>query len=219
MRARVNSNQELSWAVILVAQYKGLDAAWTNAEGEKLCLEDLVRYETDASVEKAPCGGTHRLFGLTWVYHLHRQHGGKAEGVWKDVADKTVKYRDLARKYQNPDGSFSSNHFREPGSSSDPQVRISTSGHMLEWLALALSEDELKQKWVRDAAGAVAGMILELQDQPIDGGALYHAIHGLQIYYARVYGRTKLIPPELLYPQPGDRPPLSLAPARAVKLP
>jgi hypothetical protein len=219
MRARINASQELSWAIILVAQYKGLDVVWTNAYGERLRLEDLVRYESDASVEQAPCGGTHRLFGLTWVYHMHRQRGGKAEGVWKDIADKTAKYRDLARKYQNPDGAFSTAHFRGPGNAADKQARISTSGHILEWLALALSDEELKQQWVEDGANAVALMILDLQDAPIDGGALYHAVHGLLIYHARMYGRHTVAPPELLYPQPGDRPPLSLAPSEhAVKL-
>jgi hypothetical protein len=55
MRARVNSNQELSWAVIVVAQYFGTDATWVNGSGEKLTCEDLVRYEVDASVNEATC--------------------------------------------------------------------------------------------------------------------------------------------------------------------
>jgi hypothetical protein len=220
MVARVNANQELSWAILLIAQYKGLDAAWVNGRGERLTLEDLVRYEADASVEQAPCGGTHRLFGLTWVYHMHLQRGGKKDGVWQGIADRTAKYRDLARKYQNPDGAFSTAYFRGPGNAADKQGRISTTGHILEWLALALTDEELREQWVQDAANALALMILELQDMPIDGGALYHAVHGLQIYHARVYGRHALAPPELLYPQPGDRPPLSLAPPRtAAKLP
>jgi hypothetical protein len=220
MRARLNANQELSWAILLIAQYKGLDASWTNTEGEALRLEDLVRYEADASVEQAPCGGTHRLFGLSWVYHMHLQQGGKTEGVWKDIADKTAKYRDRARKYQNADGSFSTKYFDGPEKSPNKQAQISTSGHILEWLALALTDQELRQQWVQDAANAVSLMILDLQDQSIDGGALYHAVHGLQIYHARAFGRSSFVPPELLYPQPSDRPPLSLAPpARAAKLP
>jgi hypothetical protein len=219
MRASPRRHQELSWASMLIALYKGLDHHWVNQFGERLGVEDLLRFEVDASVEQAPCGGTHRLFGLTWLLHMHLQRGGKLEGVWKDVADKTARYKDLARKLQNGDGSFSTNWFQGPANASDVSARISTSGHTLEWLALALDEKEIRKDWVESAANAVALMILELQDAPIDGGAVYHAVHGLQLYHARVYDRS-MEPPQLLYPQPGDRPPLSLAPtAKAAHLP
>jgi hypothetical protein len=204
MRARVTEKQELSWAVIIVSQYLGTGASWVNGSGEKLRLEDLIRYELDASVEEAACGGTHRLFGLSWAYHLHLREGGKAEGVWKEVADKTVKYRDLARKHQNPDGCFSTNFFRGPGSAADKMLRINTTGHILEWLALALPDTELKEQWVEDAASALSLIILELQDQPIDGGSLYHAVHGLLIYCARMKDPSILGIPTSVIPLPPD---------------
>lgn len=203
MRASVTKSQELSWAIALLAQYKGVDMpAWENMYGEELTLEAMLRYELDASVEQAACGGTHRLFGLTWVYHLHVQNGGETVGIWKDIADQTARYRDLAKKYQNADGAFSTNYFQGPGDAASKSARIGTTGHMLEWLALALSDEDVKQEWVERAASALALLILDLQDQPIDGGALYHAVHGLQIYHARVYGRTTFIPKELLIPLP-----------------
>jgi hypothetical protein len=200
MRARVTTNQELSWAILLLGQYLGTDISWTNGFGEKLHFEDLVRHELNASVEQAPCGGTHQLFGLSWVYHLHLQKGGLREGVWQGIADKTVQYRDLARKYQNSDGSFSTDFFRGPGDAADKQLRINTTGHTLEWLALALSDAELKEEWVQRAANALALMILDMQGSPIEGGSLYHAVHGLLLYYARVYDRDTLGPRELLIP-------------------
>jgi hypothetical protein len=199
-------NQELSWAVIVVGQYIGQDVSWTNMFGEKLHYEDMIRYELDASVENAACGGTHRLFGLSWSYHLHRLKGGKAEGVWKEVVEKTAKYRDLAKKYQNPDGAFSTNFFSGPGNSPDKSRRVNSTGHMLEWMALALSDDELKEPWVQEAANALALLILDLEGSPIEGGTIYHATHGLLMYYARVYGDREFLgandpliplPPEL----------------------
>jgi hypothetical protein len=202
MRAQVTSNQELSWTIIVVGQYLGTDVEWTNIHGEKLSFQDMVRYEVDASIEQAACGGTHRLFGLSWVYHLHLQKGGKTVGVWKDLADKTARYRDLARKFQNPDGSFSTDFFRGPGNAPDRQLRINTTGHILEWLALALSEDELRAQWVQDAANALSLMILDLQGSPIESGSLYHATHGLLMYYARVFDRETLGPPELFMQLP-----------------
>jgi hypothetical protein len=190
MRARVTAGQELSWALVVIAQYRGTDARWTNAAGEALCLGDLARYELDQPMEGAACGGTHRLFGLTWAYHLHLRSGGRREGVWKDVAERLELYRQAARRYQNWDGSFSTRYLAGPGDARDAQVRINSTGHVLEWLALTLPDDELRAGWVQDAVGALALMILDGQGAALEGGSLYHAAHGLHLYRTRVFGRT-----------------------------
>jgi hypothetical protein len=70
------------------------------------------------------------------------------------------------------------------------QLRINTTGHVLEWLALALPDDELRAGWVQDAVGALALMILDSGGAAIEGGSLYHAAHGLHIYWTRVFGRS-----------------------------
>jgi hypothetical protein len=202
MRASVTMNQELSWTIVVLGQYLGTDLEWTNEFGEKLRFEDLVRYELDAPIgkEQAACGGTHRLSGLNFVYRLHKKKGGMTEGIWKEIVEKTAKYRDLAKKYQNEDGSFSTDFFDGPANVEDKQRRIYCTGHTLEWLAQALPVSELKEEWMQNAASALSLMILELQGQPIEGGSLYHAVHGLLIYYARVYDRETLGPPELHIP-------------------
>lgn len=194
MRARVTANQELSWTILVVGQYLGTDLAWTNSYGEKLHFEDLVRYEVDAKVEQAACGGTHRLFGLNWVYNLHLREGGKRVGVWKDLAAEQVRYQQRARQYQNPEGSFSTDFFRGPGNAADMQLRMNTTGHILEWLAYSLPEAELRQEWMERAVNRLALMFFEIQDRPMEGGTLYHAVHGLRIYYARVFGGEGLGP-------------------------
>jgi hypothetical protein len=206
-RARVSADQELSWAILIIAQYLGTDVRWTNSSGEKLHFEDVVRYELKQPIDDAACGGTHRLFGLTWAYHLHLKKGGKDIGVWKDVAEKIRTYKKLARKYQNPDGSFSSRYLAGPGSTSDVQVRIGTTGHVLEWLALSLTDEELSEPWVQAAASALCMMILDSSGRPIDGGGLYHAAHGLHIYHARLFGLSSVTDNRLLLPlPPGQKP-------------
>jgi hypothetical protein len=198
-RVRVTSNQELSWAILIVSQYFGTDISWTNEAGENVKFEDVVRYELDQPIDSAACGGTHRLFGLTWAYHLHMRNGGNKTGVWKDVADRIDFYKKQARKFQNPDSAFSTNYVSQPGNVPDIQIRIGSTGHVLEWLALALTKEELSEPWVQEAASALAVMILENQHEPIEGGALYHAVHGLHIYRARVFGTPT---PGLLMPAP-----------------
>ncbi len=211
--ASLLKNQELSWTIIIIAQYmdhldfksksttNGLKAEWTNPNHEKITFDDIVRYELNQPVETAACGGTHRLFGLTWAYHLHLIRGGRTEGVWQDVADKTKKYINLAREYKNPDGTFSTKFFQGKGDEKDKNLRINTTGHILEWLALAMSDEELRQSWVQEAVSALCLQILDLQGAAIDGGGMYHAVHGLLIYYARVFDRS-FCPPELMIPLP-----------------
>jgi hypothetical protein len=92
--------------------------------------------------------------------------------------------------------------FKGPGNAEDKQRRINTTGHTLEWLALALPDDQLQEAWVQNAASALSLMILDLQSDPIEGGSLYHAVHGLLLYYARVYDPKWLGPclPHFPYP-------------------
>jgi hypothetical protein len=200
MRASLTRNQELSWLIVIVSQYYGTDHQWTTTYGESLSLEDVVRYELEQPIDTAACGGTHRLFGMTWAYHLHLSHGGKAVGVWKDVEAKIAEYKKKARQYRNGDGTFSSEYLSKPASTADADRRINTTGHVLEWLALALSDAELKKPWVEDAANALALMVLQHRADPLDGGSLYHATHGLYIYRARVFGKPG--PKGLLIPLP-----------------
>ena len=204
MRAKVTSNQELSWAIVVIGQYLGTDISWTNGDGEKLTYEDVVRYELNQPIESpsVACGGTHRLFGLTWAYYHHLRNGGRTTGIWKDVVEHSRKYEKLAKKFQNPDGSFSTNHFRERGNAPDIKARISTTGHILEWLALSLSDQELREPWVQEAANSLADMFLTVQDQEVEGGAMYHAVHGLILYYARVYDAERLGPNRPFLPLP-----------------
>lgn len=192
MRARTTAKQELGWTIIMVAQYLGTDVEWTNAFGERLHFEDMVRYELNQPMDTAACGGTHRLFGLSWVYHLHLRKGGLTTGIWRDVADFLDQHKETAKRYQNPDGSFSTSFFRSRGDNRDMQLRLNTTGHTLEWLALALTDEELKKPWVQNAVNALALMILEIRDSGMEGGTLYHAVHGLLMYYARVYDRKTL---------------------------
>lgn len=191
MRASVTKAQELSWAVVIVAQYFKTDHKWTNSFGETITCEDIARYELDASIDEAACGGTHRLFGLTWAYHLHLNNGGMKEGVWSDIDKKIAEYKRIAKKHQNPDGSLSTEYFRGPGRDPNIEARISTTGHMVEWLALAMTDAELRAPWMQSAVSALSKQILDMGNDSIDGGALYHAAHGLHIYHSRIFGQPE----------------------------
>jgi hypothetical protein len=209
------NKQELTWAIIVIGQYfpegelyrKNAKneieyIPWKNKEGETLNYEDIVRFEVTEPIsgQGVACGGTHRLFGLSWAYHMHLRRGGKTTGVWDDVVQKVEEHKRLAQKYQNPDGSFSTNWFAGRGEAKGADARIATTGHILEWLALALTDEELRQEWVERAVAAQCLMVLETPvTSPLEGGGLYHATHGLNLYHARRFGgpndpRLALVP-------------------------
>ena len=187
-RASVTRDQELSWAIVIVSKIYGTDYRWTNLYGEKLSLEDVALYEATQPIKEAACGGTHRLYGLTWAYHLHLAGGGKTTGVWRKVAHRLEEYRAKAKKFQNSDGSFSSDCVSGPGWTRNNEKQIASTGHTFEWLCEELPDAELREPWMERAAYALTSMILEKQSYAIDGGALYHATHGLHMYQHRVFG-------------------------------
>jgi hypothetical protein len=198
-RASVTHDQELSWALVIIARHFGTDHRWTNMYGEKLSLEDIALYEATQPIKEAACGGTHRLYGLSWAYHWHLANGGKTTGVWRKVADRLEEYRAKAKKFQNSDGSFSSDYVSGPGWTHSNEKQIASTGHTFEWLCEELSDSELREPWMERAAYALTSMILEKKSYAIDGGSLYHATHGLHMYQHRVFGvpgpRGLTIPP------------------------
>jgi hypothetical protein len=140
MRASVQQKpkQELSWAILVIAHYYGTgNEPWTNMYGEKITYEDIVKFEVNEPIDQAACGGTHRLFGMTWAYYKHLKDGGQTTGAWRDVEAKIEDYKKHAKDLQNPDGSFSTDYFKSKAHIDDPHVRIGTTGHIVEWVARA----------------------------------------------------------------------------------
>jgi hypothetical protein len=46
----------------------------------------------------------------------------------------------------------------------------------------------LRKEWMERAVNQLTLMFLEIQSKSMESGTLYHAAHGLRIYYERVFG-------------------------------
>ena len=106
-----------------------------------------------------------------------------------------------ARRYQNPDGSLSTRYFESPGSSPDLAQNLGSTGHTLEFLALALTDEQLREPWVRNAAVYLCDVFRLTRDVPVECGVLYHAAHGLILYRGRMFGPRSYVPAEPGSPQ------------------
>ncbi|QDT54031.1 hypothetical protein Pan44_20580 [Caulifigura coniformis] len=183
----VNANEEISWTLWFLTHYLEPDAVWTNHNGERWGMEKLVAMQTGQNVTTAPCGGTHGLFALAYARNSYLQKHGKVTGTWLQADQKIQRYIAEASSGMNADGSFSSAFFREPKQhTDDPTDRLKSSGHMLEWLMMAVPQQDLKQNWVRYGVYRVAVDLIQFSNQEIDPGPLYHAVHAITLYRERV---------------------------------
>lgn len=186
-KMEVNDREEVTWNLWAFAYYLDVDESWRNANGDMWSMERLVSTTlAQFSPSKSPCGGCHALFALASARNAYVQtKGSRLSGVWTRTQMHLDQHIALAQRQQNRDGSFSSNYFKGPGYSSDPSKRISTSGHTLEFLMMALPQSRLKEQWVRNGVAAVARDLAQYQQEPLEVGGMYHAAHALVLYRER----------------------------------
>lgn len=183
-----NALREYSWTLMAITAYRPTDYTWTAGDGSEWSVEKLVEIELEHSLDSSPCGGTHRMVGLTMARNKHLEAGGKLEGVWKKCDDRIQECVAKAREYQNPDGSLSSNYLQRPGKSADLASSLGSAGHVMELLTTAMTKEELEQPWVKQAVYRVTELFRKTKPIDLECGALFHAAHGLLLYREKMYG-------------------------------
>ena len=184
------SNTELTFALIGLAHYLPTDATWKSRDGKPWDLEKLVAEEIEQPIRGAPCGGTHRLFGLAYGCQRRLRATGSLDGHYAR-ADKYVRdYQAFAlTKLQNPDGSFSTEWFKYPADRPDDIDRkVQTTGHILEWLVASLDQQDLYQPRVVAAVEFLATSLGRQPSREWKIGPMGHALHALTIYQERAWG-------------------------------
>lgn len=184
------SNTELTFALIGLAHYLPTDAEWKSRDGKSWDLEKLVAEEIEQPIRGAPCGGTHRLFGLSYGCQRRLRATGRLDGHYAR-ADKYVRdYQTFAlTKLQNPDGSFSTEWFKYPADRPDDIDRkVQTTGHILEWLVASLDQQDLYQPRIVAAVEFLATSLARQPSREWKIGPMGHALHALTIYQERAWG-------------------------------
>jgi hypothetical protein len=181
---------ELTFALIAMAHYLPTDAVWKAADGQEWSLPKLVEEEIAQPIRGAPCGGTHRLFGLAYACQRRQRAIGTLDGVYL-AADKYVRdYQQLTlTQLRNRDGSFSTEWFKYPADRQDDIDRkVQTTGHILEWLVASLDQERLYDGRVVAATEFLAQALAREPSRSWKIGPLGHALHALSIYQERVWG-------------------------------
>lgn len=197
---------ELAWTLWFFSNYLDPQAQWQDMHGRTWTMEQLVRTQVNAPIVVAdptkgpPCGGTHALFALACACNSYQQKHGKLEGTWLAARRTLDYYTAAAQNGQNTDGSMSAGYFhtfRKPAETYGD--RLKASGHMLEWLMMALPAERLEDPWVVRAIDRLAVDLINGQNQFMsheDTGSLYHSVHALVLY------RNRVDPPDAAGPAP-----------------
>lgn len=199
----IYQGMEATWTLMAFSVYVPLDAEWQNKHGETWNVERIVAMEAGQLGPPQPgsftagdsaCGGSHRLFGLAVMLNKYLAETGKRpdelEGGWKLANVKLQDAKRMARQFQQPDGTFSAHYFSRPGTTANISERIGTTGHTFEMLATTMSQDEIRQPWMRKAADQLCTLLEQTRDIELDVGGLYHACHGLFVYREKLAAST-----------------------------
>jgi hypothetical protein len=182
-----NLDREFSWTLIGLTSYLPTDASWIAQDGDAWSIERLMEIELEHELSMSACGGSHRLIGLSMALNQHQAQQPTLDGVWQEADDRIQTAIANARRFQNPDGSFSSNYFERPGSSPDLAQDLGTTGHVLEFLTLATTDEQIRAPWIERAVVHLCELFRKTRQVPLECGALYHAAHGLVLYRQRVF--------------------------------
>ena len=196
----VHDGLEATWTLMAFSTYLPLDAEWTAKDGSQWNVERIVRMEAAQDLGESACGGTHRMYGLAAALNRHLAAGGtlseNADDAWEQAHKKIREAISAARQYQQPDGSLSTMYFARPATSAELDTRISTTGHGLEFLMIALNDQEIEEPWVTRAVVHLVGCFEKTEKFDLECGALYHAAHALELYRARRFGARKWVRPD-----------------------
>ena len=191
----IYDGMEATWSLMGFTAYLPLDARWKSKNGTEWTIERIVGMESAQDLRRSACGGMHRLTALVVALQRYQRETGTANkdltGGWLAAYNKIYGPQGaiaIMKAYQQTDGSFSSDYFNGARSTGDIGQRIGTTGHTLEFIALAVPDADLEEPWLVQAVAYLCEMLDSTQEYPLECGGLYHAVRGLKIYRERRFG-------------------------------
>lgn len=173
---------ELTFKLLGLQRYLDMDARWTNDQGMAWDFPTLLREEMRQPVRTAACGGTHRLSGLILTVKKRQRLGEPVDGAYAEAARFVANYQNYCYRLQNSDGSFSTEWFKGPGAEEDIDRRLKTTGHQLEFMIYASSEQQLTYYRTVKAVNYLANIMWANRARDWEAGPLGHALHALVLY-------------------------------------
>jgi hypothetical protein len=186
--ATCRERSELTFKLIGLSYYLDTSQVWTTDRRSRWNIEKLVQEELAQPINGAACGGVHRLMGLTFAVRQRQAEGRPIDGQFAR-ADKFIKdFVKYAWQFQNPDGSFSTNWFESRGDDPKMERKIQTTGHILEWLAFTLPEEELHTPRFLKSLDFILSKIWDEREHKWPIGPRGHATRAVALFQQRTQG-------------------------------
>lgn len=186
--ATCKEKAELTFKLIGLSYYIDTEQIWLTDKRNRWNIEKLVQEELAQPINGAACGGTHRLMGLTFAVRQRKAEGRPIDGQFAR-ADRYVKeFVDYAWKLQNPDGSFSTNWFESRGHEPNAERKVQTTGHILEWLAFTVPDEDLKSPRFTKSIDFLLTQIWDQRQNKWPIGPRGHATRAIALYHQRTSG-------------------------------
>ena len=184
----VREGMEATWTLMAAGEYLKPDEKWLARDGGEWSIERLIAMESDQKLSESACGGSHRMYAIASALQKYVAGGGQLTGGWLKADERVKDTIKRARDFQQPDGGYSTQFFERSATSSEITLRINTTGHVFEFLALALDDKQLREPSMRRSAIYLCKMLQATKEMPLECGGLYHAAHGLVLYRQRMFG-------------------------------
>ena len=108
---------------------------------------------------------------------------------WQAAQDQIDDAIAKIEENQLPSGAFSVAFLSGSEDTAETSKHLHASGHTLEFLALAMTDEELRQPWVVRNVEYLCKLLRRTRPvRSLECGALYHAVRGLRVYRERVFG-------------------------------
>jgi hypothetical protein len=186
--AGCREKSELTFKLIGLSHYLPSDYSWKSQDGKTWSISKLVEEELAQPLVGAACGGTHRLMGLSFACKRRQLQGMPLDGQFGRARRYLDDCIDYAFSLQNPDGSFSTEWFETRANKPDMDRKVQTTGHILEWLAYELPEDQMHDPRILKAVQFLLSQIWDRRDHDWAIGPRSHAIRALVLYDQKVFG-------------------------------
>ena len=200
------ADSELTFKLISFAHYLPSDATWRSRDGQSWSIPRLINAEIKSPIRGAACGGAHRLFGISYAYKTREKEGRPLDGEFLRAKQYITSYQRYAFSLQNPDGSFSTEWFARRDNRPDVDRKIQTSGHILEWLILSVSDEQLREPAMVKCVDFVATALASEPNRSWSIGPMGHALHALLMYDERVFQSAADSPSTFAELRPPNRP-------------
>ncbi|MDR0704039.1 MAG: hypothetical protein LBF88_03540 [Planctomycetaceae bacterium] len=199
-KAAVSRGSNMSMALVGLSFYGETGDQWKNEMGETWNIERMVTEELNRSLDQGSSDVTDWLLGLTAAVKLYEEEGKAIRGPMALAKQQLGTYHEFVLSVQNDQYLWHPKFFLFKGTNPDVYETLYSSGHILRWLLLSLSDKELNDPRVARSVTSLMSLVNRvptnlsagtMTDRQLEGLAL--SLHALSIYYQRVFGDD---PPE-----------------------